>query len=121
MKGVQYGPVISITAGEALTQRRFIDFEGKHTVDLPAIGVTLDDVDSSGEASIQCSGIALVESGGAITAGNLVSQDASGRAVALTLATDSAANLAASIVKICGVALDTTTDAGQFLRVALKL
>lgn len=119
MKTTEYGPVVSITAGEALTKKRFVDFAGKHTVDLPAIGVTIDDCDSGDEASVQITGIAVVEAGGQITAGNWVSSDADGKAVALTIVYDNSTNLAASLNKKCGIALDDASGAGVFIRVML--
>lgn len=113
MKSYQEGPIITIAAGEAITKNRFVDFAGKHTVDLMAVGVALFDTDSGDPISVLGSGVAVVESGGAVTAGNLVSSDANGKAVALTLST------AADAGKICGVAIDTASGAGEFIRVRL--
>ena len=110
MKARQTGPMITIAAGEALTARRFVDFSGKHTVDKPAIGVTIFDVDSGDQAQLQSTGIAVVESGGAITAGDLVKSDADGKAVSAGTTWD---------VKVCGVAIDAATDAGEFIQVKL--
>lgn len=110
MKARQTGDMITITAGEALTKRRFVDFEGKHTVDKPAIGVTIFDVDSGDQAQLQGQGIAVVESGGGITAGDLVKSDANGKAVTAGTTWD---------VKVCGVALDTASGAGEFIQVKL--
>lgn len=114
MKTYQEGPIVTITAGEALTKNRFVDFEGKHTADKKAIGVTLFDVDSGDDASIQASGICAVEAGGAITAGSLVSSDADGKAVALTL------SALADVEKICGIALDAASADGDYINVALR-
>lgn len=112
MKSYQYGPVITVVAGEALTKRRFVDFEGKHTADLKCQGVTLFDGDSGKPVSAQKDGIALVEAGGNITAGSHVKSDGDGKAVALTF------SAAADVPKDCGVALDTGSD-GSFIRVSL--
>jgi hypothetical protein len=112
MKAREYGPVVTLEAGEALTANRFVDFAGKHTVDKRAIGVCLFATDSGDQASIQCTGIAVVEAGGSITAGNLVSSDADGKAVALTI------SAVADVPKQCGVALDDASS-GEFLRVKL--
>lgn len=112
MNAYQEGPIGSITAGEALTKERFVDFEGKHTVDLKCIGVTLFDADSAAQASILMNGIANVEAGGTITAGNHVSSDADGKAVALTI------DNVNDIPKNNGVAMDSAVDGG-FLRVKL--
>jgi len=113
MKSYQEGPIGSITAGEALTKRRFVDFEGKHTIDIKCIGVTLFDADSAAQASILMNGIAVVEAGGAVTAGNHVSSDADGKAVALTI------DNVNDIPKNNGVALDAATADGDIIRVKL--
>ena len=110
MKTYQEGPLITIEAGEALTKKRFVDFEGKHTADKKAIGVTLFDTDSGDPATLQASGIVVVEAGGTITAGDLVSSDSDGKAVSLTL------SAVADVAKICGVALDSVSS-GEFLNV----
>ena len=114
MKSRQGGDVITMVAGEALTKNRFVDFEGKHTVDLAALGVTLFDADSGETASVQVSGIAVVEAGGSITAGNWVKSDANGKALANTL------SAVADVAKICGTALDDGSD-GTYIRVKLGL
>lgn len=113
MKGMEYGPVVTITAGETITQKRFVDFAGKHTVDIRGIGVALDDTASGDPISVQITGIAVVECGGNVTAGNLLSADANGKAIALTY--DNVNDFA----KYCGVAMDDGVDGG-FIRVALR-
>jgi hypothetical protein len=113
MKSYQLGPKGTIVAGEALTKNRFVDCLGTTVVDLKCAGVTLFDVASGETATIQMSGIAVVESGGAITAGNHVSADADGKAVALTI------DNVDDIPKNNGVALDTAAGAGEFIRVRL--
>lgn len=110
MKAYQVGPIITIKAGEALSARRFVDSGGLHTVDKPAIGVTLFAVDNGDQAQLQATGIAVVEAGGGITAGNLVKSDADGKAVDAGTTWD---------VKVCGVALDTAGGAGEFIQVKL--
>lgn len=116
MKGFENFKVLTIEAGENLTKKRFVDFEGKHTVNKKALGVAMDDTTSGDQCSLACGGIVVVEAGGSITAGNLVESDADGKAVALTLTTNTAANLATDLVKICGLAMDSASS-GEFLRV----
>lgn len=115
MKSFQYGPVVTVVAGENLTGKRFVNQQGKHTVDKRAIGVVQEDADSGEAASVQCSGIAVVEAGGAITVGThqYVSMDANGKALAL------APVEVADLLKICGIPLDSATETGQFIRVKL--
>lgn len=113
MKAYELGPIVTLEAGEALYKNRFVDYAGTTTADLKAVGVTLFDCASGGQATVQCSGIAVVISGGAITAGNHVSMDANGAAVALTI------DNVNDIPKNNGVALDTATGAGEYIRVRL--
>lgn len=120
MKAGNPNVIVSLTATEAITKCRFVAFDGKHTVDKKAIGVSIYDTDSGDPITLQAGGIAVVEAGDAVTAGACVKSDADGKAVALAYPTDTAENLAAAIQKLCGVALDTASDAGDFIRVVLK-
>lgn len=115
-KAYQLGPICTVGATEALTKRRFVDATGKHTADVPAIGVTLFDTDSGDNATVQTEGIAVVEAAGAITAGthHFVSQDANGKAVALAI------SAAADVVKICGTPLTSATTDGDLILVKLR-
>ena len=115
MKSYQLGPKVTLVAGEAITKRRFVDATGKHTLDKAAVGVALFDTDQGDPITVQVAGIAVVESGGAINAGDLVASDANGKAVALTL------SAVGDVAKICGIALDAATGAGEFIRVKLGL
>lgn len=109
MYGRQEGPIGTIEAGEALSAKRFIDFEGKHTIDIQAIGVTLFAVDSGDQCQYQMYGEPVVEAGGTITAGDLVKADADGKAVSAGTTWD---------IKVVGVALNSAVAAG-FLNVKL--
>ena len=113
MKARNQGPMLSVVATEALTKNRFVDPLGAHTADKKPLGVAIFDADSGGEATIQGAGIAVVEAGGAITAGNLVSSDADGKAVALTL------SAATDAEKIAGVAIDAASADGDIITVKL--
>jgi len=113
MKSYQLGPKGTIVAGEAITKNRFVDCLGTTVVDTKCAGVALFDAADGETVTIQMSGIAVVESGGAITAGNHVSADADGKAVALTI------DNVDDIPKNNGVALDTASGAGEFIRVRL--
>lgn len=105
----QEGPIGTIEAGEALTAKRFIDAGGLHTVDLPALGVTLYNVDSGDQCQYQMYGEPVVEAGGTITAKDLVKSDANGKAVSAGTTWD---------IKVCGLAVHSAVDGG-FLRVKL--
>lgn len=113
MKAMEYGPIVELIATEAITKKRFVAFDGTHTVDLRAIGVAQEDTDSGDSISVQIAGIASVECGGSVTAGNDLSSDADGKAIALTY--DNVDDHA----KYCGKALDDGS-AGTFIRVALR-
>ncbi len=115
MKSYQFGPKVTLTAAAAITKRRFVSAAGQHEANKNAVGVALFDTDSGDPVTLQASGIAVVEAGGAITAGDLVASDANGKAVSLTL------SAVGDVAKICGVAIDGATAAGEFIRVKLGL
>ena len=115
MKSYQLGPKVTLTATAAITKRRFVSASGAHEANKNAVGVALFDTDNGDPITLQAAGIAVVESGGAITAGDLLTSDTNGRAVSLTL------SAVADVAKICGVAIDGATAAGEFIRVKLGL
>lgn len=108
------GALVTIVATEAISKQRFVTATGAHTADKRAAGVSLFAADSGSEITVQCNGVAVVEAAEGITAGDLVNSDANGKAESLTL------SAAADAEKICGVALDTASDAGDYIRVILK-
>lgn len=99
--------VITWTATEAITARRLVDYAGAHTAALAALGVAMFNTDSGDEISIGVAPIEVVESGAAITAGAAVETDSSGRVVTKSAGVT------------VGRALDTATDAGQFIRLRM--
>ena len=100
---------ITIVAGEAITAKRFVTVEGKHTVEEAAVGVALFDTDSGDKISVGVGPIEAVEAGAAISAKAAVEADASGRAVTKS-----------SGVTI-GRAIDAASAAGDIIRVAMGL
>jgi hypothetical protein len=122
MKTRQEGNLITITASEAITKNRFVTPDGYHTVDKKAAGVALFDAASGDPVTVQAAGVAVVEAAGAITVGThvYVSMDADGKAAALAIPTDSAANIAAFLPKICGIPMDSATQAGDMIRVLIR-
>jgi len=112
MKSYQLGPKCTLTAAEAITANRFVAANGTHTVDIKAVGVALFDTANGDPISLQTEGFPVVEAGGTISAGNIVSMDADGKAVALTY------DNVNDFIKACGIAIDAATD-GTFLRVKL--
>ena len=63
----------TIIAAAAIVQKRFVNFEGKQaTAGQPAIGVSVYDADQGDSLAVDALGIVLVESGGALAAGDAV-------------------------------------------------
>lgn len=129
----------SIKAAAAITKRRFVGYDGNLCgAGAKAFGVALFDQNINEQVTCIVEGIAVVESGGALTKGDPVESDATGRAVAATAmdgvvdagavaVTSSAAN--GNILTLSGskppkaingyVFLDSATAAGEFVRVKL--
>ena len=101
--------VCTIVAGEAITAKRLVTSLGKHTADKAAVGVAEFDTDSGDAISVLCGPIEEAESGAAITAGDGLKMDSSGRVI--TWATSGHG---------VGTALDAATAAGEFIRIALN-
>jgi hypothetical protein len=97
---------ITIVATEAITAKRFVAYNGTHTVNLSAMGVARFDTDSGDPISVGVAPIEVVEAGGNISAGALVDSDADGKAVTHSSGVG------------CGRALDAAS-AGTFIRVRL--
>lgn len=104
-------------ASAAITRRRFVRFTAANFVctQVAATSEIADGVATEGQSTVggalevQTDGFALVEAGGAITAGVEVGSDTSGRAI-----------LAASGVVAHGKAMTTTAAAGEMVQVKLK-
>ena len=99
---------MSVLAAAALTINRFATAGGA----VPAAGaycpgITNDNFDAGEQAGLVTHGIKVVEAGAAVTAGDAVQCDASGRAITLAAG--------ASL----GRALDAATTAGDLIRVKL--
>lgn len=88
--GAQYKPVLTLTlvAAEDLTAHRFVTASGqKATGSVIALGVTGADVNSSEPVDVIVEGTAVVEAGGSISKGALVTGDANGKAITATSGT----------------------------------
>ena len=99
---------ITVLAAAAISAYRFVTTAGA----VPAAGAWCPGVSATSAAAgealgVVFSGIKLVESGGAVTAGAVVETDNVGRAVALSTGIG------------LGRTLDAATAAGQFIRVKL--
>lgn len=141
MKTQQIALTTSITAGADIPKSRFIGFDGGLcAANTKALGVSEVDTKQGQQLPVIVYGIAMVETGGAVSAGSAVTSDSSGRAVAAsnvtvtvtvpageTSVTSNAAqpDLQESISggvlpqAINGYALDSATAAGKFIRVRL--
>jgi hypothetical protein len=105
-----YNPVltISVTAASNIPKARFIGFGGGLcAANTKALGVSEADTNQGQQLPVIVYGIALVESGGAISVGDAVTSDANGKAVA------------AGINPVNGYALDAASGEGEFIRVKL--
>lgn len=100
--------VTTVTAAAPIIENRFIGFDGAQAkANAPVFGVTPREADKGDKVGVECVGIVLVETGGAITVGAKVASDAQGCAVA-------GENNAA------GYAISAATEAGQLIAVLLK-
>ncbi len=90
--------VTTVTATAPIIANRFIGFDGKQAkANAPVFGVTPREADEGGSVGVECAGIVLVESGGAIAVGAKVASDAQGCAVAGDTNTAGTAVTAASV------------------------
>ncbi|WP_439547850.1 hypothetical protein [Falsiroseomonas sp.] len=110
----------NFTAGGAIAAYRLVRLSAADTVvqaaaaTEPLIGATMDVAPVSGERTdVVINGIALVEAGGAVALTNLVTSDATGRAVAAAPATG-------VNNRIIGVPLEAAVAAGDIIRVLLS-
>lgn len=122
-------------AGDVV-KRRFIGTDGDYAAeDGAAIGVSYDDADEGETLSVIAMGIAIVEAGGSITAGNLVAVKTDGKAKAATAVSVAVPSGATPVTstgaqptltvaggalpqRVVGVALDDASD-GNYFRVKL--
>lgn len=96
----------TVLAVVALTQRRFVGFDGSACAHgAPALGVIEVDTDANNMAPANVLGVILVEAGGIVAAGAEVQSDATGCAIAKT---DGRCN---------GIAWDVATGAGAIIRI----
>ena len=127
------GVIYSIRAAGDLPKARFVGFDGNLcAANAKALGVTQYDFAAGEMAGVIVTGIALVEAGGAISAGQAVTSDAEGKAVPVSQATVTISSGTADAVAgtynvdggvlpqaVNGWALDAATAAGQVIRVLL--
>ena len=106
MKTQQVLLITSVLAAVALTERRFVGFDGNVcAAGAKALGVVDADTDADNMAPANVLGVILVEAGAAITAGAEVQSDASGKAIPK----------AAGVAN--GIAWDTATAPGELIRI----
>ncbi len=106
MKTQQVLLITSVLAAAALTERRFVGFDGNVcAAGAKALGVVDADTDADSPAPANVIGVILVEAGAAITAGAEVQSDASGKAIPK----------AAGVAN--GIAWDAATAPGELIRI----
>jgi len=85
IKTMKPGVVESISAAANLLKHRFIGFDGNYcAINAKALGVSEVDTELSQKCPVIVTGIVLVDSGGAISAGDPVVSDATGKALTAT-------------------------------------
>jgi len=100
---------ITLEAGAAVTKFRMIGANGQHCgAGAKAVGITQIDADSGDQFPVMTYGIAIVEAGGAVTAGAEIESDANGKVVTL------------SAGKANGQALDSASTDGDLIRVKVQ-
>lgn len=107
------------TADGAVTRNRFVE-TGTNDEDAAmvnglgdqVIGVALETAADNASVQVAHGGIVIVDSGAAVTRGNLVRSDASGRAVAYTPGV-------ATATRAAGVALESAAGAGERISILL--
>ncbi|XXQ69000.1 DUF2190 family protein [Neisseriaceae bacterium B1] len=100
--------VTTVIATSPIIANRFIGFDGAQAkANAPVFGVTPREADKGDSVGVECVGIVLVETGGAITVGAKVASDAQGCAVA-------------GETNAAGYAISAATEAGQLIAVLLK-
>lgn len=139
VKTMKPGVVESINAQSDLIKQRFIGFDGNYcAANAKSLGVSQTDIEQNQQCPVTVTGIALIESGGAISAGNALVSGTNGVALAATslsiavsvpegstpVTSDAAQpNLAETIAgsvtpqAINGYALDAASGAGEIIRV----
>ena len=106
MKTQQVVLVTSLLAGLALTEQRFVGFNGcPCAAGAKALGVVDADTESGNMAPVNVLGIMLVETGDAVDAGKEVESDADGCAVERGSGESN------------GIALDEALQAGEIIRI----
>ena len=106
------GMQFSLPAGAAIARRRFVAVNTSSAAVYPAagasiIGASMDDA-AIGQALTVSDGIVIVEAGGVVPAGSLVSTDADGKAI-----------VAAGEATVAGIAITGATATGLFLAVKI--
>ena len=85
IKTMKPGVVESISAAANVVKHRFIGFDGNYCgADAKALGVSEVDTELSQKCPVIVTGIALVDSGGTISAGDPLVSDATGKALSAT-------------------------------------
>lgn len=108
-KTFQSALTVGITAAAALTKHRFVGFDGNvPSANAAVLGVVQADTASGQQATVDCLGVLVVETAGAITQGAAVATDNAGKAVAH------------STGEKVGWAVDAASGAGEFIRVMVK-
>jgi hypothetical protein len=137
MKTEVPGITVSIPAAADLVKNRFIGVDGNYcAANAKALGVSQTDTKQGQQCPVVTGGVKLVESGGAVAAGEEVVSDANGKAVAATAFSVSVPAGGTAVTSdaaqpdlteaggvlpqaLNGQALDAAAGAGELIRVKL--
>ena len=107
MKTANHGVITSITAPQALDAYTAVAYDGTYSTTKAKLGIVIASTASGQQAPVVVTGIAIMKTAGAITAGALITPNASGLATT-----------GGSIT--IGTALDAATASNEFIRVLLS-
>jgi Uncharacterized conserved protein (DUF2190) len=109
MKTEQPILITSVKAAANITKNLFIGFDGDIcSANVKSLGVSNADTDADEELPVMAIGIALVYTGAAVSQGDKIASDASGKAVTF------------SSGEYNGYALDASTGADELIRILLN-
>lgn len=103
---------ITLIAGETITAGRIVALDGTHTVN-KGVGVAERAAETGEAIPVITQGICHVTSGGVISAGNFVTADSAGKAVAIAPLSVAAG----SNVEVVGIAIDAAGGADVTIRI----
>lgn len=125
MASSNYGPYISAKAASDLSAKQYfiVKITADDEIDLAGagegIGVLTDEPAAGKYGTVQVQGITKVVAGGAISAGDAITSDGNGNAVAATASTSNTSTGAITGSMVLGRALKTAAQSGDVIPVVI--